>query len=261
MLKDELNHLIKSYVNKFQDKHFTLTKWKDPIVGYANAEDLLFLKLKEVITKSHGHPKEFLKNANTVLVYFIPFKEHIVVSNQESNISSSEWANAYVETNNLIAELNAHLKKILIYKGFDTRKMPATHNFNEKELTSDWSHKHVGYIAGLGDFGLHRMLITDKGCCGRLGSIITSARIEPTKRSEKKYCLHYYNKSCSLCVEKCTFDALQHEYFDRKKCYEICLENAKICSDLGLVDVCGKCISVVPCSFKNPVPANHIISQ
>ena len=253
-MKEEIESWIKHFVCEFQKKSDILTEWKIPIIGYANADDILFLKLKEVISESHCHPKELLGNANTVIVYFIPFKEQIVRSNQVSKVSSKEWAYAYVETNNLIAELNAFLEKNLKLKGFDARAMPATHNFNEKELSSDWSHKHVGYIAGLGDFGLHQMLITDKGCCGRLGSIITSATIEPTKRCQKKYCLYHYNQSCVTCVEKCIFNALKKETFDRQKCYEICLQNAQLYAELGLVDVCGKCVSVVPCSFKNPVP-------
>ena len=255
MLKEEIGHWINRFVIEYQKRPNILTKWKVPIIGYANADDILFLKLKQIISNTHCHPKELLENAHTVLVYFIPFKKQIVLSNQGSKVSSNEWAHAYVETNNLIAELNAFLKENLMLKGFDVRVMPATHNFNEKELISDWSHKHVGYIAGLGDFGLHQMLITDKGCCGRLGSIITSAIIKPTKRSEKKYCLYQYNKSCVKCVDNCVFNALKKELFDRQKCYEICLENASLYSELGLVDVCGKCVSVVPCSFKNPVPS------
>jgi epoxyqueuosine reductase QueG len=151
--------------------------------------------------------------------------------------------------------VNVFLREKLASRGFETKIMPATHNFNEKELLSDWSHKHVAYIAGLGGFGLHRMLITEMGCCGRLGSVITSAKIEPTQRSNNKYCLYFHNKSYKKCIEKCIFDALSIQTFDRHKCYNKCLENAKIYAHLGLVDVCGKCVSVVPCSFRNPVPS------
>ncbi|MFX1477043.1 MAG: hypothetical protein ACFFCI_02820 [Promethearchaeota archaeon] len=118
---------------------------------------------------------------------------------------------------------------------------------------SYWSHKHVAYIAGLGKFGLHKMLITEKGCCGRLGSLITSLEIEATSRNEKEFCLYFFNKSCKQCIEKCVFDALHSNKFDRKKCYNICLENGKLHSKLGLCDVCGKCACGVPCSVRNPV--------
>ena len=55
-----------------------------------------------------------------------------------------------------------------------------------KNLISDWSHRHVAVIAGLGKFGLNNMLITDNGCCGRVGSFITDLKIEPTKRKMEK---------------------------------------------------------------------------
>ena len=47
--------------------------------------------------------------------------------------------------------------------------------------------------------------------------------------------------------------ALTEDVYDRQKCYELLLENADIYEEEGLADVCGKCTSVVPCSFMNPV--------
>lgn len=35
---------------------------------------------------------------------------------------------------------------------------------------SEWSHRHAAYIAGLGIFGINNMLITNKGCVGRIPS-------------------------------------------------------------------------------------------
>jgi epoxyqueuosine reductase QueG len=253
MIETEIKSWMSSFVKNFQSKNHVLTEWKEPLIAFADANDPLFLKLKEVVSETHSLPNELLKNASTVITFFIPFKENIVQSNRDLEISSKEWAHAYVETNNLIAEVNVFLRKKLKLKGFETKVMPATHNFNEKELLSDWSHKHVAYIAGLGGFGLHKMLITEMGCCGRLGSVITSAKIEPTKRNNNEYCLYFHNQSCMKCVEKCVFDALSIQNFNRHKCYNKCLENAKIYANLGLVDVCGKCVSVVPCSFRNPV--------
>lgn len=198
-------------------------------------------------------PKELLNEAKTVISYFVPFKEALVSSNSNGIQCSEEWAIAYIETNKLISELNKFLSIKLEELNFKSVILPPTHNFDEKKLISDWSHKHIAYIAGLGKLGLHKMLITEKGCCGRLGSLITSAEIEPTERSNEEYCLYFYDQTCKKCVENCTFDALKIDSFDRNKCYETCLENAKIYSKHGLADVCGKCACGVPCSLKNPV--------
>jgi epoxyqueuosine reductase QueG len=252
-LKEKISNWIKNYVKNFKISTQTFTEWDDPLIGFADANDPLFLKLKTVIGKTHKHPLELLTNAHTVVVYFIPFKEEMVKTNEKGRISSKEWAISYIETNNLILQLNDVIEENLRFLGFKAVKMPSTHNFSRKKLISDWSHKHVAYIAGLGNFGLHQMLITDKGCCGRLGSIITSAKIESTERSANQYCLYYYDRSCSKCVDYCKFNALKLDTFDKYRCYEVCLENAKIYPEFGFADVCGKCISIVPCSFKNPV--------
>lgn len=164
---------------------------------------------------------------------------------------------AYIETNKLIFELNKCLSEFLKNKDFQSRILPPTHNFDEESLMSDWSHKHVAYIAGLGNFGLHKMLIAERGCCGRLGSIVTDVKIKPTRRPTKEFCLYKHDKSCRKCIEKCIFGALKETAFDRYRCYDICMRNNEHYSELELTDVCGKCVCVVPCSFQNPVKNSH----
>ena len=252
-MKSIIEDLITKYVEKYHVINQTKTVWKSPLVTFADAFDPMFKKLKDLISKTHITPTDLLADAKTVITYFLPFTENVMFSNIEGESSSEEWAIAYLETNKLIEELNSYLASILRDKGYNSVILPPTHNFDDKKLVSDWSHKHVAYIAGLGRFGIHQMLITTKGCCGRIGSLITEAKISPTKRQDKEFCLYYYDKSCKMCIERCKFDALKLDDFNRYKCYEKCLDNADLFSDLGLVDVCGKCCCSVPCSFINPV--------
>jgi epoxyqueuosine reductase QueG len=223
------------------------------LIGYANAQDALFLRLKQVVSSSHYTPGELLDRAQTVIVYFLPFDERVARSNRRDVYAAQEWAMAYIETNQLIVAINQHLAQALGQRGYECVVMPPTHNFHEKELLSDWSHKHIGYIAGLGKFGLHQMLITAMGSCGRLGSIVTDAYIEATPRGTEEACLYKYNRTCTACVKRCVSTALTESGFDRHKCYTVLLENAENYKGNGLADVCGKCVSLVPCSFKNPV--------
>ncbi|KKM85382.1 hypothetical protein LCGC14_1289560, partial [marine sediment metagenome] len=234
----------------FQVQHNVRSHWREPVVKFANAKDPTFLQLKQIIDKDHKLPNELLKNAETVISFFIPFKENIVSSNSKGLKASRKWAIAYIDTNKLIIELTKHLTKKL--GNYDCFEIPPTHNFDKIKLKSYWSHKHAAYIAGLGKFGLHKMLITEKGCCGRLGSLITSAKIEASERLLDEYCLYFLNESCSKCIDLCTFRALNSESFDRHKCYQICLRNGKLYSELGSSDMCGKCACGVPCSLKNP---------
>jgi len=134
-------------------------------------------------------PKDFLPEAKTVVTYFIPFDESITKSNINDKYSSKEWAVAYIETNKLILDLNTFIKNELEKIGYKSNVIPATHNFDEKKLISDWSHRHVAVIAGLGTFGLNNMIITEKGCCGRVGSFVTDMKIAPTPKLEGENCL------------------------------------------------------------------------
>lgn len=249
----KIENYIKEFVQAHQNREGIRTRWEEPLVTYASAGDPLFNKLKEVVSPTHALPQDLLPDAKTVITYFLPFARQIPLSNKKGRMSSSEWAVAYIETNKLITQLNEYIHKKLGDIKYQSVILPPTHNFDTQLLISDWSHKHVGFISGLGKFGLHQMLITEKGCCGRLGSIITNLEIEPTKRAENEYCLYKHNGTCQKCVEKCAQGALSVIGFDRHKCYELLLDNADIYANEGLADVCGKCVSIVPCSFTNPV--------
>ncbi|MFQ6089690.1 MAG: epoxyqueuosine reductase [Candidatus Methanofastidiosia archaeon] len=223
------------------------------MIDFADARDPIFNRLKAIISKDHALPTDLLKDAETVISYFLPFEKEIPLSNVGGDNSSRKWALAYVETNKLIVDLNKALSEMLKEFNFSSFILPPTHNFDREKLISDWSHKHVAYIAGLGNFGIHQMLITERGCCGRLGSLITNAKIKPTERTNKEFCLYKHDRSCEKCVEKCTFGALKIDSFDRHKCHEVCLYNDRLYFDLDKTDVCGKCVCVVPCSFVNPL--------
>lgn len=252
-MRNKIENIIKQFVEHYNETRDVETKWGEPLIAYADANDKMFYELKEIVSPSHALPKNFLQEAKTVITYFIPFDDTVIKSNVEGKESSKLWAVAYIETNQLIFDLNTHINNELEKIGFKSTIIPATHNFDEKKLISDWSHRHVAFIAGLGNFGLNNMLITDKGCCGRVGSLVTDLKIEASQRKNREYCLFKYNNTCKKCVDRCVNDALKVDGFDRHKCYEMCLNNDKIYSDIGLSDVCGKCIVSVPCSVTNPV--------
>jgi epoxyqueuosine reductase QueG len=251
-MKEKIEKLVKNYAKSYSATKRTSTDWEEPLIAFADANDPLFKKLKEVVDAKHALPSDLLGNAKTVIAYFIPFKKETTLSNTKGTKASKKWATAYIETNQLIANVNEALSKMLNACGFKAATTPPTHNFDEKKLTSPWSNKHIAFIAGLGKFGIHHMIITEKGCCGRLGSVVTDAEIAPTKRSSKEFCLNKTNGTCGLCAAKCMFGALKVNELDKYKCYAQCLKNARTYSELGLADVCGKCVANVPCSFTNP---------
>jgi hypothetical protein len=68
----------------------------------------------------------------------------------------------------------------------------------------------------------------------------------------KEKCLYKINEGCGICQNKCIVNAYEGSTFNRKKCYEICLKNAKYYKSIGYADVCGKCLVGLPCSTKDP---------
>jgi epoxyqueuosine reductase QueG len=244
---------IEDFVAEYQQKKDISTSWGVPLLGFAAADDPLFEQLKTAVSSTHAVPKDLLKNAETVVSFFLPFPKSVTSTNTKERLSSHEWAVSYVETNELIKQLSLHLTELFTAAGEEVVSIPATHNWIEDKLISNWSHRHVAFIAGLGKFGLNNMLITDKGCCGRVGSLITSALIEPDARPEVEACLYKYDGSCKKCVRKCVNDALFEDSFDRFKCYDQLLENVEAHKAVGYADVCGKCLAAVPCSHINPV--------
>ncbi len=229
--------------------------WKKPLVSAAAANDAQFLKLKEWVSPEHLLPDDVLPGAKTVVCFFVPFSESVITSNADGEMASREWARAYIMTNELIRLLSETLDYFLEQEGFHTGKIPATHNFDTEKLISAWSHRHVAYIAGMGTFGLNNMLITENGCCGRFGSFVTDwdgeiTQNRPTQNTEN--CLRKRDGTCGICLTKCPAGVYLSSRFDRHRCYKRCLENAELYSDIGLADVCGKCLCALPCSTKAP---------
>ncbi len=244
---------IQDFVSSYQGNKDIKTEWGIPIVGFAAADDSLFNKLKSVVSPTHAVPRDFLADAETAITFFIPFPKSLTASNRKERMSSREWAVAYIETNELILQLSLYLQEFFQARGYQSVTIPATHNWDEEKLISDWSHRHIAYIAGIGNFGLNNMLITEKGCCGRIGSFITAAGIEPGTRTDQPACLYKYDGTCKMCAGRCVNEALFEDSFDRFKCYDMLLKNVDEHSSIGYADVCGKCLVAVPCSHTDPV--------
>jgi epoxyqueuosine reductase QueG len=250
--KQDIVGLIARVVAEWTDDGEVASRWRDPLVGVAAANDPLFARLNEAVRPSHARPTDLLPGARSVVAFFLPFEPRIGASNRHGRHGSTEWARAYVETNRLVAAICQRVAEQLEARGERVHVTPATRNYDPEALVSDWSHRHVAHIAGLGTFGLNNMLITERGCCGRLGSLITSAALEPDGRPSGERCLHKRDGSCGICVERCVNEALTVDGFDRWRCREMLLENGRIHAALGLADVCGKCVVKLPCSHVAP---------
>jgi len=252
----DLETFVTTFVRQEVAQAGTETRYRQPLVGFADATDPRFLQLREVAEPTHLLPGDLLPAARSVISFFLPFAEEIVKANRaEPRRVAREWALAYVETNALINRIAERLITALSERGVKAAAEPATHNWDPVTLISRWSHKSVAAIAGLGSFGLHHMLITDAGCAGRFGSLVVDAVLEPTSvsgPSAPERCRYFYDGSCKVCMERCPVGALTEAGLDKHRCYGRLLEVADRFRELGLADVCGKC-AAGPCAFKSTV--------
>jgi len=241
----ELSTIIEKIIKEKVINHKENFRFREPIIGYASANDPLYEKLNEILKAKQLHPKEILPVAKTVVVYFIPYSLAIIKKIQGENVIVQEWSDNYTLTNMLLQSIGIRLKEVLNARGVLAEMEPPTNNYDPIQLTTKWSHKSSAVIAGIGTFGLNHLLITPSGTAGRLGSIIIDADILPTKRPEISYCLYYKEKKCKVCIDKCPIGALTETGFDKFRCNAY-LDGKNI---HDLQQGCGMCSSG-PCAAK-----------
>lgn len=255
-IKEQIEQFIRDY-----EKH-TVTKWGNPLVGFADAGCIA--NLKSLVSPEHGRPEDVIRNPTIVTAYFIPFLKEMAQTNAEKGLASAQWAQAYEETNAMFGKLNRFLIHLLKNKGYEAAVSQEAGSFDHEKLISNWSQRHIAYLAGLGSFGLNNMLITERGCCGRINTVITNLDEGPDQPVKEEFCIYKRTGKCGLCADRCPSGALTRQGYDRNKCYQVCLENAKIHNQYGnsyaaecggaIADtgseVCGKCVAGMPCAFR-----------
>ncbi len=230
------------------------TAYRTPLVGFASAADPRFRELQRVVGPTHYLPEEMLPSARTIISFFLPFVGWVVEANAADRYRvAREWPVAYLETNALIGRVLDRLIAALAERGVRAAAAPATHNYDPRDLIARWSHKSVAFIAGLGSFGLHRMLITDSGCAGRFGSVVIDADIPFTTPPAKERCLYFHDGSCWECITRCPVKALSMDgAIDKQRCNHRLLGLAKGFDPEDVADACGKC-AIGPCSLQSAV--------
>ena len=239
--------------------------YEEPLIGFASADDPLFEEYKKphVIGENYLSPREWMEDTETIISFFLPFREEIRKSNRDNKImSSKEWLHARFEGQNLLNIYSVRIRQWLEEQGvhvcipaIDERFAQKITPFVEGEpsrmglhIASDWSERHAAYAAGLGTFGLTRALITEKGIAGRFGSLLISLKLEPDERPYtglQDYCIR-----CGACIRRCPVHAISMERGkDQFLCALRVVPSKKITKPrYG----CGKCQVGVPCEFRNP---------
>ena len=248
--------LLQQEIHAYEQEHHIDDLWRTPLVGVADAQDPAFLQLKEAVSPTHALPTDILPSARSVISYFVPFLPAVGESNIQGLKPSQTWARAYRVSNAMFAHINERMVEHLRDAGYEAQIPGGFASMDMDKLMSNWSQRHVAWVAGLGTFGLNNMLITQQGCLGRIGSFVTNLPLQATPRPQQERCLSKRGLRCEACVRRCPTGALTAQGFDRHVCYALCHENDVYLNPPGQTyweaEICGKCVVSLPCTLQNP---------
>ena len=230
--------------------------WRTPLVVTAKADERFDI-LPKIAAPNHALPKDLLRSCRSVILFFVPFAFDVAEGNVAGKFPSREWAFAKTGTNALLQEIGTAIEKRLAAAGFSSVVTPPTYNYDANTLMAQWSHKHVGHIAGLGRFGINAQLITPEGCAGRMGSMVTEADLGDHPAVQvKELCRAKTGQGCMECMRNCPVGAVTMKGVDRKKCKQrLDLVQRRFARQDATHldgDVCAKCVAGMPCSLKAP---------
>lgn len=221
-----------------------------PIIGVADAHDPMFLQLQnpDVVSSHHLLPSELLDNAKSVISFFLPFSKEVRQANLGHGLPAIEWVYGRIEGEAFNKALRNYIVDIINQDGGNAIVPVTDPRFSVVDRRSNWSERHIAYIAGLGTFGLSKSLITKKGCAGRFGSVVTDIQLPPTPREYSG--IYEYCTMCSECIMRCPPNAITEQGKNDSACSKYMDEEVlpRFATRFG----CGKCQTGVPCEFGLP---------
>jgi epoxyqueuosine reductase QueG len=253
-LKEKMDNLILNSPQNTVNELGTMRIFDQPLVGIAGAEDALWKKLKEpdVVGPHHLSPQEWLVGAKAVISYFLPFTERIRRSNCSEGFPSAEWLYGRYEGQMFNNALCNFLVDELTKEGARAIAPSIDKRLAVVNRRSNWSERHVAFIAGLGTFSLNRSMITSLGTAGRVGSVIVDFELEPSTRLYKDY--DEYCTKCGACIGRCPLQAISEKGKDNEICSQFLDQMRKRYKPrYG----CGKCQTAVPC--ENEIPKAKVL--
>ncbi|MEI6205424.1 MAG: hypothetical protein WCP20_01445 [Desulfuromonadales bacterium] len=229
--------------------------WDTPLIGIASADDPLIERFQdpEVVGPGHRLPYEWLPGARSIISVFLPFTRQITENyTKEQRYSAIEFSSGKWNGSKFLNVVRRALIRFAEQHNAAAVAPNIDPRYDSDGWLPFWSERHIAFAAGLGTFGLHQNFISEKGCLGRLCSIITTLKLVPTERKYTDaygYCLYAFDGSCHACIKRCPTGAIS----DIGKLPGICethgnKEHFKEWS----YGSCGHCSTLIPCSRAIP---------
>jgi epoxyqueuosine reductase len=240
-----------------------------PLVGLAAGDDPLFDDLKRHVGESHWTPAEAFAQAFpapvtagaelTVISWILPHTRRTKHDNhRETSLPAERWARAKFFGERFNVALRKHLVAALEEAGVVAVAPTRLPQYAIEDVTSNWSERHIAYVAGLGTFGLSDGLITPLGKAMRCGSVVARLSLPTTPRAysdHHDYCDFFAGAGCAVCAERCPVGAIDERGHDKARCraYLERMRREVIEPRFGFsTEACGLCQTGVPCESGIP---------
>jgi epoxyqueuosine reductase len=127
-----------------------LQLYDPPLVAVAAPDDPLFERLKaaDAVGPQHMSPQEWLDGSKAVVSYFLPFTPTVRKTNRTLGLPSVEWLYARIEGQTFNAAMSNFLADYFIAAGFRAIVPAVDPRFKVVNRRSNWSERHVAFIAG-----------------------------------------------------------------------------------------------------------------
>lgn len=248
----------------------------EPLIGFVRGNDQIWEQYKEIIGPFHLTPYEIMvwqAQKNNVdpppaeEISVVSFIMPIVKETRESNTESPKWPSERWAQTRLLGEIfsQTFVREILTHlmaEGVLAVSPDVTKFFNEKRYpevgwASPWSHRHVAYAAGLGAFGLHDFLITERGAAHRCGSFVVNLKLKPNRQKNADIhanCLQYQGQQCMKCAARCPVVAISDKGHDKEVYYKHVRKTLSYVNKNYHIFIygCGLCSVGVPCESTIP---------
>lgn len=237
-------------LNRMPAEHGGFPLYDTVIAAVADVDDPLFDALRQpaVLGDHFRPPRDWLPGARSVASFFFTFTDEVRRSNRTPGDASLAWLYGRIEGGNeLLPRVLRRAADELGAAGIQAVNPCQAPDFRTGNFWSSWSERHVGFIAGLGTFGLSASFITRLGSAGRLGSLVIDAAWPATPRPYTG--IYEHCSRCGACIRRCPADAIAPEGKDHVPCAGWVGESAKkYAPRYG----CGKCQTGVPCEAGIP---------
>jgi len=248
-----------------------------PLVGFVKGDDPLLVDYRRIIGPHHFTPAAIMAwqasrngvpapaaSDLSVVSFILP----ITGMTREENAAMSEWPSERWAQTRLLGEIfsQAMVREIVSYlmgRGVLAIAPDVTPLFRKQRYpavgwASPWSHRHIAYAAGLGTFGMHDFLITEKGAAHRCGSFIVNLKLQPNRSRPANIhggCLQHNGTKCLKCATKCPVGAIGEKGHDKESCYHRVSKTLAYCNKNYHIFIygCGLCSVGVPCESAVPV--------